>query len=185
VGDDDVSLGGTAVVNGGPRLGLHGGVHVNLAAGNDELNLDQVDARGSILVRGGAGDDAINATATTSAALAVFGDGGIDTLTLAELDVRHVGIHTGDGNDVVDIRDSAFASLGVALGDGDDSLTTAALEARLALMLGGGGEDTFNLVSENSFAHELIRGFEIPPEINLNDLPLRPRPIPRLLSRLG
>jgi hypothetical protein len=171
-GDDTASLGSTAAVNqSGARLGVRGGVHVGLGDGNDELNMDQVRVRGGIVVHAGDGDDTVDGTAVTSHLMAILGDGGVDSMTLADLDVRLLGIHTGEGNDVVDVQDSAFAAFGVSLGDGDDTLTTSALQARLAVMLGGDGQDTLNVLTENDFAHEIIRGFEIPPDINTGNLP--------------
>lgn len=165
--DDMVSLGSTAPLEGEAtaRLTSHGLV-VNLSAGNDELTFDQVGVRGVIIANGGEGDDTVNASALTSAVFAVLGDGGNDMVTLADLDVYHLGIHTGDGDDNVDIRDSVFTSLGVSLGDGTDTLTTAALEARIAVLSGGEGEDTLEVVSANNFAHEVIKEFEIPPDVN-------------------
>jgi hypothetical protein len=90
----------------------------------------------------------------------------MDTISLAGMNVHHLGIHTGEGGDSVDLRDSVFHSLGVGLGAGDDTLTTSALKARIAVLLGGDGEDTLNVLSENEFAHAVIREFEIPPDVN-------------------
>jgi hypothetical protein len=183
-GDDTASLGSTAAVDEtGARLRVRGGVHVGLGDGNDELNLDQLRVRGGILAHAGEGDDTVNANAVESHHMAVLGYDGVDTVTLADLDVRVLGIHTGDGDDVVDVQDSVFAVFGASLGDGNDELTTSALEARLAVMLGGDGEDTLNELTENTFAHEVIRGFEIPPDINTENLPGRRR-LARLLGHL-
>jgi hypothetical protein len=184
-GDDLVSLGSTAAVDeSGARLGLRGSVHINLGDGNDELNIDQLRVRGGIVARGGDGDDTVNVSQTKSNSLVVLGAGGVDTVTLADLDVHHLGVRTGEGNDSVDIRDSVFSHMGVSLGDGDDTLTTAALEGRLGLMLGGLGEDTLNVLSESTFGREVIRGFEIPPDVNVNGLPFARRPLAQLLHRL-
>ncbi len=183
-GDDAVSLSRTEVAGESARFYARGGVHLNLGAGNDELNMEQLGVRGGIIARGGLGDDAVNASLTNASAMLVIGDGGVDTVTLADLDVHHLGIHTGEGDDLVDVRDSVFASFVVSLGAGNDTLTTAALEARVGVMLGGDGEDTFDLVSANNFAHQLIHGFEIPPDINVNELPHVRRPLGRLLNRL-
>jgi hypothetical protein len=183
--DDLVALGSTAAVDPmDARLSVRGGVHVNLGQGDDELNMDQLRTRGAIIARGGEGDDMVNAALTNSAGLMVLGDGGEDTVTLNQFYAHHLGIHTGEGNDSVDVRDSAFMAFGVALGDGDDTLTTADLRARVAIMLGGEGEDTLDVVSDSNFAHEFIRGFEVPPDINTHGLPFGRRPLGRLLSRL-
>ena len=137
-----------------------------------------------IIARGGQGDDTVNASLTNSIGFLVFADGGADTVALEQIHAVHLGIHAGEGNDSVDVRDSAFAALGVALGDGDDTLTTADLRALVAILLGGEGQDTLEVISDNHFAHELIRGFEIPPDINTDGLPFGQRPLGRLLSRL-
>ena len=185
VGNDDVSLGSTAAVDeSGARLRVHRGIHVNLGDGNDELNMDQLRVRGGIIALGGPGDDTLNATSTRSHALAVLGGGGMDSVSLTHIDAHHLGIHTGDDSDSVDVRDSVFTSFGVSLGDGNDTLTTAALQARFAVMLGGDGEDTLDVISQNDFAHEVVHGFEIPPDVNVNDLLFGRRPIRRLLGLL-
>jgi hypothetical protein len=184
--DDSVALGSTAALDpmAAARLSVRGGVQVNLGQGNDELSMDQLRARGAIVVHGGHGDDTIDATLTKSAALAAFGGSGVDAITLAQIEAHHLGVHTGEGNDSVDVRDSVFTALGVSLGTGDDTLTTADLQARVAIMLGGEGEDTLDVVSDNSFAHELIRGFEIPPDVNTHGLLFARRPLSRFLGRL-
>jgi hypothetical protein len=183
--NDVVSLGSTAPLGGAAaRLVVRHGLHVNLGAGNDQLNVDQVSTRGGLVARGGRGDDTIDASLTKAAAMVVLGDGGVDTVTLADLDVRHLGVHTGEGIDSVDIRDSVFTSLGVSLGAGSDTLTTGGLEAKVAILDGGVGEDTYDEQSANVFAHKRIQGFEIPPDINVNELPNRRRPLARLFRRL-
>jgi hypothetical protein len=166
------------------RLVARHGAHVDLGAGNDQLSIDQVETRGLLLAHGGLGDDSIDASLTEAATMLVSSDGGVDQVTLVDLDVRHLGVHSGEGNDTVDIRDSVFATLGVALGDGDDTLTTSALEARVALLAGGEGEDTLDEITASVFAHRRILGFEIPPDVNTNQLPSLRRILGRLLGRL-
>jgi hypothetical protein len=181
--NDVVSLGSDAALEAGQdaRVQVRGGVHVNLGAGNDELTADQVNSRHVLLVRAGTGDNSIDLSRTNTGVLGVHADGGIDTVTLAEIDAHILGLHAGDGSDVVDIHDSVFSKLGVSLGEGDDSLAVANVEARLGLMLGGGGEDTLDLSGVNNIVHEIIHGFEIPPDINTP--PFR-RLVGRLLGRL-
>jgi hypothetical protein len=166
------------------RLTARLGAHVDLGDGNDELTLDQVETRGLLAARGGLGDDSVDASLTTAGAMLVSTDGGVDSINLADLDVRHLGLHTGDGNDTVEVSDSVFTTLGVVLGDGDDTLTTSALEARVAILAGGDGSDTLDEVTASVFAHQRILGFEIPPDINTNQLPSLRRLIGRLLGRL-
>jgi len=187
-GDDTVSLGGVEAVAAmvdtiDARLQARGGVHVYLGAGADELTMQHVGTRGAIVVHGGLGDNTVNASRTKTSALLILGDAGVDSVELTDVNSHVLGIHTGDGNDDADVRDSAFAAFHISLGDGNDTLTTAALKARIATMLGGEDEDTFEVVSENSFAHQLIRGFEIPPDINVNELPARRRLLAGLLNR--
>jgi hypothetical protein len=174
-GNDTATLGSSAVADEpGARLRVQGGVHVGLGEGNDGLTMNQIRAQRAIVVQGGAGDNSVNANMTSSHTMAVRGGGGVDTVALTGLHVRHLGIHTGESDDSVDVRDSVFGSFGVALGNGNDTLTTSALQARLAVQLGDKGEDTLNVLSENTFAHEVIRGFEVPPDVNTNELARRP-----------
>jgi hypothetical protein len=180
--NDVVSLGSTAPLGDSTaRVSVGHGVHINLGQADDELNIDQLTARGAIIARGGAGDNTINASLTKAAAMAVFGDGGVDSVTLIDMHVRHLGIHTGAGSDIVDTRDSVFTSLGISLGDGNDTLTTANLEANIALLSGGTGEDTLEEASPSLFTHKRIQGFEIPPDVDVNELPNRRRQLARLL----
>jgi hypothetical protein len=174
-GDDAVSLGSDeAAEESEARLQVRGGVHVSLGDGNDSLALEQVRARHGVLVRGGAGDDTVDATTVGGHVVAVVDGEGDDDVTLNDLEVRHLHVATGVGTDTVDVRDSAFGTFGVALGDGDDSLTTSALEARVAIMLGGEGEDTLNIVDPSDFSHQVIRAFEIPADVNTGELGRRP-----------
>jgi hypothetical protein len=60
IGNDTASLGGDAAADEpGARLRVHGGVHVNLGAGNDELAMDQLRVRRGIVVHDAAGDDTV------------------------------------------------------------------------------------------------------------------------------
>jgi hypothetical protein len=184
-GNDAVSVGSAAPLGDlDARVSARFGVHVNLGAGNDELNMDQLRTRGLIVARGGAGDNAIDVNVANAAAMAVLGDGGADNVTLADLDVRHLGVHTGAGNDNVEVSDSVFASLGVSLGDGDDTLTTANLKARVAIFGGGDGTDTLDETIASVIGHKRVQGFEIPPDVNVNELPSLRRILGRLLGRL-
>jgi hypothetical protein len=186
-GDDDdvVSLGSTEALGDlSARLAVRAAAHVNLGAGNDDLNVDQVSARGALLVRAGAGDDTVDVNVAEAKAMVAFGDGGADAITLADLDVKHLGVHSGEGDDTVDIRDSVFATLGVGLGAGNDTLTTSALEAKVAILRGGDGEDTLDQVTASVFLNQQIHGFEIPPDINTGRLPVLGNLIERLLQRL-
>jgi hypothetical protein len=172
-GDDDdlVSLGSTEELGElDARLEVKGAVHVELGDGNDEFHADQVDGRKGVFADGGEGDDTIDVSLLTGATLFISGDEGLDIVKLADLDVKLLGVHTGDGNDNVDVQDSVFAALGVALGDGDDTLLTANLEAKFSLLAGGDGEDTIDNAIGSVFKHERILGFEIPPDVNLNEL---------------
>ena len=183
-GDDVVSLGAATDDDVSARLQSRGGVGVHLGDGDDELNVHQLSARGIVRVHGSMGDDTIDASRIHASAMLLLGGDGLDTLSLVELDVRRLGIHTGADHDSVDVRDSVFTALGVALGDGDDTLTTANLEARVARLHGGEGEDTLDVVGGNDFAHEVIRGFEIPPDVNTHGMSFARRPFARLLRRV-
>ncbi len=182
-GDDEVSLGGTSM-DESARVRVGGGVRIGLGAGDDELSLDHVNSRGAVFVHGDSGDDMVHASHTNAFAMLVWDDAGNDTVMLADVHARHLGIHTGVGDDNVDVRDSVFSLFGVSLGAGDDTLTTAALQARVGVMLGGEGEDTFDLVSENDIGFEVIRGFEVPPDVNTSELPFGQRRLGRLLHWL-
>jgi len=183
--DDVVSLGSTAPLGDlSARLAVRHGVHVNLGDGDDELNIDQLNTRGAILARGGLGDNTMDVNIANASSMVVLSDGGADDVSLLDVDVRHLGVHTGAGDDSVEIRDSAFASLGVSLGDGNDTLTTASLEAKVAVLAGGAGEDTLDEAIESVIDHTRILGFEIPPDINVNELPTPRRLLSRLLGRL-
>jgi hypothetical protein len=180
-GDDDVSLGSEEPLGDlAGRLTARHAAHVDLGDGNDELGVDQFSTRGLLAVRGGVGDDTIGANLTEAFAMLVSSDGGADDVTLTDLDVNHLGVHTGEGDDTVDVRDSVFTTLGVALGVGNDTLTTSALEARVAVLAGGDGEDTLEQVTASVFGHQRIFGFEIPPDANVNQMPS----IRRLMGRL-
>jgi hypothetical protein len=190
--DDNVSLGAEAAEgatlsslnDSTARVRAGGAVLVNLGAGNDGLNLNNVGSRGAILVWGGEGDNTIDASAVHAAAMTIATDGGVDTVSLTDLDVHHLGLHTGAENDDVEITDSAFTSLGVALGDGNDTLSTGGLEARFALLAGNDGDDTYEELSANMFGHHRITGFEIPPDINSSNIPNRRPLLAELLGRL-
>ncbi|MCI0333875.1 MAG: LEPR-XLL domain-containing protein [Planctomycetes bacterium] len=183
--NDVVSLGSTAPLGDlTARLAVGHGVHVNLGAGNDELNIDQLSAHGGIVVWGGQGDNSIDANIAKAKAMLVASDGGVDNVSLMGLDVHHLGVHTGAGNDNVDVRDSVFKSLGVSLGDGDDTLTTANLVAKVAVFGGGAGEDTLDEAVASMIDHKSIQGFEIPPDVNVNELPNRRRIFSRLFGLL-
>lgn len=183
-GEDVVTLGSTAPVEeSGARVESRG-VHVRLGDGNDTLQADQVAGRKGVFVSGGDGDNVINANLVSGATLVVLGGDGVDNVTVADADVRALGIHTGDGNDSVNVRDSVFAALGVSLGDGDDLLTTANLEAKVALLSGGDGEDTLDQAVASLFEHSRIAGFEIPADVNADNLPRRHGFLGRALRRL-
>jgi hypothetical protein len=183
--NDTVSLGSTQDVGDlSARLAVRTAAHIDLGDGDDELNVDQVNAHGVLLIRAGLGSDMMDANVAEAKAMLAFGDGGEDAISLADLDVEHLGVHSGEGNDTVAIRDSVFANLGVGLGAGNDTLTTSALQARLAILGGGDGEDTLEEVSPSVFERQRILGFEIPPDINVIDRPKVRRLIGRLLGRL-
>jgi hypothetical protein len=189
-GDDTVSLGGETMVDGtaaalsnsgnrglggigrgllggdiDARLNVRGGAHVDLGDGNDELNLDQVQVRSMLTVKGGEGDDDVNVNSASAFALSILGDEGMDTVSINDLHAGHLGVFTGGGADNVSIADSVFFSLGVSLGDDDDTLSTDTLTARFAMLRGGEGEDTHNIVAESDFIHDFISGFELPAEL--------------------
>ncbi len=183
--NDVVSLGSTAPLgDSAARLAVGHGVHVNLGAGNDELNIDQLSTRGGIVVWGGLGDNSIDANTAKAAAMIVATGGGVDNVSLTDLDVYRLGVHTGAGNDMVEVRDSVFKSLGVSLGDGNDKLTTANLHANVAVFAGGAGEDTLDEAVASVINHKSIQGFEIPPDVNVNELPNRRRLFSRLIGLL-
>ena len=185
-GDDSVVLGGmlaaAAATNGTgmdsmATLKARGGVNVNLGAGDDELAAASVNARGAIMVMGGEGDDSVNVESTHAARiLALLGDGadeGTDTLNLNGVHAHHLGVSTGAGADNVEIVDSAFMAIGVHLGDGDDTLAHGNVTARFAALLGGMGEDTLEELSDSMLGRDLIRGFELPPDVVNTPLPGR------------
>jgi hypothetical protein len=176
-GDDMVSLGEA----GDPAAGLlgtlpgdvlidaslhvRGGAHVELGDGDDDFNLSQARIHSFASVDGGIGDDEINVDQTAALGLLVFGRDGDDMVSIDSSHIRHLGISTGEGEDNVNLVDSVFASLGVSLGDDNDTLSTDGLTARFAALLGGDGEDTHNVVSESELVHDLVVGFELPPDV--------------------
>jgi hypothetical protein len=144
--------------------------------------------RGVAVVDLGEGNDDAQVNQTKALAMAILGDDGVDTVSIDSSHILFFNVATGDDEDNVQIVDSAFATLGVFLGDGNDQLTTGGLSARFAILLGGSGEDTHNVLQTNDFAHEIIRGFELPPIVNPIAMPtlssaggFRPFRFPRVL----
>jgi hypothetical protein len=185
--DDNVSLGSAAIEGAGlsdstAQLNVRGVVHVNLGAGDDVASLNRVDSRVATVVRGGAGNNMVDASLVNTGVLSVFGDGDVDNVELADIHAHLLGVHTGAGDDLVNAHDSVFSTIAISLGDGNDTLAAANLEARFGALLGGNGDDTLEVQGELGIAHELIRGFEIPPDVNVGS-PIR-RFLGRLLGRL-
>lgn len=175
IGNDTVALGGAAdpaanltipLPDNGlsdARLQVHGAAHVALGEGNDDIHVNHARAF----------------------AMFIFGHDDVDTASIESSHIGHLGMFMGDGEDNVSLVDSAFATLAVSLGGGNDQLSTGGLTAHFAVLLGGDGEDTHNVLAASEFRHELIRGFELPPGV-VNTI-LRPRfgrPL-NVLSALG
>jgi hypothetical protein len=184
---DSVSLGSAAVEGVGlsdstAQVKVRGVVHVNLGAGDDVAALNQVDSRAAIIVRGGAGNNTVNASVVNTGVLSVLGDGDNDHFTLSDIHTHVLGVHTGGGDDMVDAHDSVFGTIGVSLGDGNDTLAAGNLQARFGALLGGNGDDRLNDEGELNNVNELIRGFEMPPDVN-SESPIR-RFLDLLLGRL-
>jgi hypothetical protein len=188
IGEDTVSLGAEAApmasllggLPGGPlgdvdleaSLHVRGGAHVELGDGNDELDVNGVRVHTFASVHGGDGDDDIRVNHSAALGLVIAGQDGDDTVSLDGVHARFLGLSTGDGEDDVSIVDSVFMSLGVSLGADNDTLLTDSLTARFAALLGGDGEDTHNVAGESELRHELVLGFELPPDVvNTSGLP--------------
>jgi hypothetical protein len=168
IGNDIVSLGGESEAPAPVADGLPGG---------DLLDL-QLQVRGHVSVALGDGNDEFNVSHASAFSMAVFGEDGLDTISVDTSHISHLGVFGGDDEDHVNIVDSVFRTLGVALGGGNDELSTDGLTSHFAALLGGDGEDTHNVVSESDFGHALIRGFELPPDvINSIGLPHLRRPL--------
>jgi hypothetical protein len=194
MGEDLVSLGGelapapaTSVLGGvlnddttAASLHVRGSLHVNLGEGNDDVDATNVAVRGFANINAGEGDDGVDLAASHFGSLSVLTDGGLDNVALGNVHARFAFISTGEDNDQVSIVDSVFHSLGVFLGDGDDTLSLDTVQARFAGLFAGAGEDTLEQLGENDLVHAVIRGFEIPPDVNM---PLFPG-INGLLNRL-
>jgi hypothetical protein len=189
-GDDTVSLGGMngtvgvaslgglgglgGILNGekiDARVHVRGSLHVDLGGGSNELDMNFVHAKLFASVEGGSEDDDINIGESQMLSLSVRTGDGMDTISLEGVRGGFVHLLAGDGNDDVSIVDSAFFLLGVLLGDGDDTLTTDGLSAKFATLLGGEGEDRLEELGVGEIKREIIRGFEIPPDINTSGFP--------------
>jgi hypothetical protein len=145
---------------------------VGLGAGEDRLAIDAAHVRMAIVANGGHDSDAMNVTRTHARLLTLHGGGGefADTVSMNHVYASIAGIGTGGGNDQVDIVDSAFGVLGVRAGGGDDTVSVGGTKARLAVLVGGEGtQDTWNDQGNNQFAHQIVRGFELPVPSEANE----------------
>ena len=93
---DTVAVGSTLGTDAPARVQVRAGIYVGLGAGDDSLSINQVYARGAIAANVGSGDNTINANDTTSFALGVYSDSGIDSVTLENVRAQLVGIYTGE-----------------------------------------------------------------------------------------
>jgi hypothetical protein len=161
-GDVRVSLGdGDDVVDVHDATIRHD-LNINTGAGADTVNVGvasgtavtagdksaNVNVRGSVLIRTGTDNDAVNvASANIGRVLGIGTDGGDDTVNLGSLSVPTPG---GALTSLDDSTDTAMlharAGIDVALGDGNDTANLNGVSSRAQVVVGGGaGDDTINL----------------------------------------
>jgi len=149
----------------GQTLTLAGTGNVTYTAITTDATANSIDASGisggltvtlpdnQITVVGGAGNDKITSSATTTSPTITSGAGN-DTVTVSALTTGTATITSGDGNDTVDFVSVAGTTNGkitVSLGAGDDTIkwgstTIGTTGATISLVIDGGdGNDTLDL----------------------------------------
>ena len=157
-GDDTVLLGGR------PAAETEDGIEEAETTENGTRRGATLRIGQNLTVRLGDGEDELTAGAVQiNRSLSARGGDGPDSVSLNHVRAAMASIGTGDGDDEVDVLDSVFGMLGVRTRDGNDTVSITGTRARLAILLGGGGEqDTWNDLGENSFGRLVTRGFELP-----------------------
>lgn len=185
-GDDAVNVGleigdeTAGASNQDEPVSLHAraGIDIALGDGTDSATIIDVRARAQVVVGGGAGVDAISLEDLTTGFLGIRGGegDGADQVTLTGVKAFVGSIELGGGADVASITDSAFNSLAVALGSGNDKLSIQTVKATYALLGGGAGTgDELADAGNNTIAHRVVAGFEIPVDVNTPPLFSRAR----------
>ncbi len=169
VGVVDTVVGGNVSMSlgGGDDLGvvlvseISGSVAVSLGSGVNTGQIEAVTVGGSLAVIG-SGSNAISVLGVEAGSVTVVTANNADSVQFAGVTTGMATIATFGGADSVDIRDSAFDLLMVHLGAGSDELTLQNVDVSgLALLIGGGGTDTFNDLGDNDINLLLDLGFEI------------------------
>lgn len=123
-------------------------VMLDAGAGDDRVDLRNLEIAASLDVRTARGDDQLNLVNTETATLAIATGGGNDTLStrLQNVTATSAVIRTGRGNDKLEIRDSAFQDLTLRLGAGNDRLMLTDIDVEgLLHVFGAAGNDHLRL----------------------------------------
>ena len=147
------------------QVRVRGATHIHLGAGEDALNVNDLNTR-LLHVNGGADSDRIVISDTRAGLVNIHGGRGeaSDTIRVNQTNARVLGIRTGAGDDSVRVTDSAFSLIAAGLGAGNDTLALGGVKARAAFLFGGAGdEDLYRDLGENMIRNQVVRGFELPP----------------------
>lgn len=129
--------------------------------GNNSILIDGLDARKSMQIVTGNGDDSIDWQGAlgnvVGKSLTINSGNGNDAVTLANLAIgKTLTINTVTGDDDVTLRDLSAKSLNVVLGTGDDSVTVEDVTiAKNATYNGVNGDDEFIGLGTNTVGKKL------------------------------
>jgi len=164
---DDKFLMPTSVVLGGATsptnfpVRVDGNFGLQMAAGNDEVEVLNLVAEGDLRIRDTSGISSIDVRGVSSGrTVEVSTWSQNDEILMDGVTAKYVAVSSGHGNDTVVLRNVSTRRLGVGLNNGNDKLTLGAVDVSQATLLdGSSGNDVLVLEAGNQLRGKIAKSF--------------------------